>query len=546
MVVNDMDGIPAIAASPLLAAEASQEDLKGRSIRGGAATLLGQGAHLAIQIASTAVLARLLAPQAFGLVAMVTAVTSFAYLFKDLGLAAATIQKARITQGQVSTLFWVNAAMGVLTALLTAALAPLIAWFYGEPSLTWIAATLALSFALAGLTVQHQALLRRHMRFVALAAIDVLAMLGGATAAIAAAVLGAGYWSLVIMQVMTALCSLVAVWLTCRWTPGLPVRRAGVRDMLGFGANLTGFNMVNYVARNLDNILIGRVWGAVSLGFYAKAYGLLMLPLRQVNAPIAAVAVPTLSRLQDDPARYRRYYLKSITMISFVTMPAVMFLIVMSAEVIRVALGPQWSPAGQIFALLGIAALTQPVTTSTGWLYVSQGRGRDMFVWGVVASTITAFGIVLGLPWGASGVAACYTLSNVVMIPLLCWFVGRKGPVQARDIYRATAAPAGVSLCVLAGLLIVRPLITNLGPFLRLACGLTAAGAIMAVALPTLPAGRQAWGDLFEAVAGARKHKPVNGASTLPAGKREKVAHEEAWREPLMKDATEIQGAREG
>ena len=169
-------------ASSLFATEHLKTDLKRRSLRGGATTVLGQGMKFTIQLVSTAVLARLLTPEHFGLIGMVTAVTGFATLFKDLGLSAATIQRADISHQQISTLFWVNCGIGILVAAIVAALSPVVAWFYGDPRLAPITATLALSFVFGGLTVQHEALLRRQMRFGTLVCIEILAMSGGVTA----------------------------------------------------------------------------------------------------------------------------------------------------------------------------------------------------------------------------------------------------------------------------------------------------------------------------------------------------------------------------
>ncbi len=175
--------------------------------------------------------------------------------------------------------------------------------------------------------------------------------------------------------------------------------------MLAFGGNLTGFNVVNYFARNLDNILIGRYWGVEPLGLYSKAYSLLMLPLQQINAPISSVAIPALSRLQNDPEQYRKYYLKAISLITFVSLPGVMFMIVMSENIIRVVLGEQWIKASPIFSVLGISALIQVVLNTNGWLHVSIGRTDRMFRWGIFASFFIVVSFFIGLPYGAIGVA---------------------------------------------------------------------------------------------------------------------------------------------
>lgn len=252
-----------------------------------------------------------------------------------------------------------------------AAIAPAIAWFYGEPRLVWITVALPGGFILGGLTVQHQALLRRQMRFGALAGIDIAALASGIAAAIVSAWYGAGCWALVIMHLAMALVTALGVWIMCWWIPGRPVRGAGVRPMLAFGGHLKGFNVLNYFNRSLDKVLIGWRWGAPQLGLYAKAYQLLLLPIRQINAPLSSVAIPALSRLQVEPDRYRAYYLRAIKLIALVTMPLIVAMGVLSKELICLVLGGQWSDASGLFTILACAAFLQPVVNSLGWVLVS-------------------------------------------------------------------------------------------------------------------------------------------------------------------------------
>ncbi len=425
-------------------------DLKGRSVRGGAVTMVAQGARFFLQMGSTIVLARLLTPQDFGLVAMVTAVTGFVMMFKDMGLSMATVQRNEINHDQISTLFWINVGLSLAVMLVIAVLAPAIAWFYGEPRLVWVTLALASAFIFGGFTIQHQALLRRQMRFGTLALIGIIAMVVSIVAAIIAAWYGAGYWALVIMQLAGAIAGAIGVWAACGWRPGWPVRSSGVRTMLAFGGNLTGFNFMNYFARNLDNVLIGRFWGAGQLGLYSKAYGLLLLPLQQVTRPMAAVAIPALSRLQNDPQQYRRYYLKAISLIAFVTMPGVMFMIFMSDEIIGLVLGKQWMASSKIFAVLGVAALIQPIMGTTGWLFVSTGRTDRMLRLGVVSAVCVLTAFAIGLPFGAVGVAAAYAICNVIFFVPFYWYSCITTPVNTVDMFHAVwrSALAGLAAAV--------------------------------------------------------------------------------------------------
>jgi len=444
-------------------------------------------------IGSTIVLARLLTPQDYGLIGMVAIVISFVGLFQYMGLSTATIKWAELNHRQVSTLFWINMAVSAVLTLLVMICAPLVAWFYQEPRLIWITVGYAFSILLTGLVIQHEALLYRQMRFVTLAIIDISALLIGIASAIISALYGAGYWALVINQLAISLSRIVGMWYACRWRPGVPARGVGVRSMLSYGGNLTGYQFVNFFARNLDNALIGKVWGSYQLGLYAKAYQILLLPMEQINAPIASVALPALSRLADSPERYRGAYLKILEKIAMLTMPGVAFMIATSDWLVLLMLGPQWTESGRIFMLLGIAAIVQPITKTSLWLFTTQARTRDIFHWGLIGGGIAIIAIVAGLPWGAVGVATSYALTDLLIsTPILFYFAGREGPVRVGDFYRTVAPSACAALFVLGALFLVRPWLQPLQGIARLSIAFVIAAATSLLVFIALPAGRRA------------------------------------------------------
>jgi O-antigen/teichoic acid export membrane protein len=365
-------------------------NLKQRSVRGGAITIVAQASKFILKFGSTAILARLLTPEDYGLIGMATVVVGFVEYFKDLGLSTATIQRAEINHQQVSTLFWINLGVSFLVALIVALLAPAIAVFYHEPRLQPITLGLAINFIFGGLTVQHQALLRRQMQFTSLAKIEVVSMVVGVITAIMAAYYGLQYWALVLMLMGTAISNAIGVWIACGWRPGLPSLNSGVGSMLVYGGNLTGFGLVNYFSRNLDNVLIGRRWGSEQLGLYAQAYKLLLLPIQQINNPINAVALPTLSSLQTEPQKYSRYYYKAILLITTLGMPIVGFMFASADKVILLMLGQQWLGAVPLFQFLMPAAFVGTFNVAPGWVYQSLGRTDRQFRIGTVMAIITS------------------------------------------------------------------------------------------------------------------------------------------------------------
>jgi len=470
------------------------QDLAGRSARGGGAALAAQVAKFAISMGSTVILAHLLTPQDYGVIGMVAILINFVTMFQYLGLSTATIQWARLNHRQVSNLFWVNLCLSGVIALVTIAAAPLIARFYHEPRVVAVSVWYGVSILLEGFMIQHQALLYRQMRFVVIAAIEVTALVTGALSAVLAAWYGAGYWALVWNQLTMTLVSVVGIWVACGWRPGWPSRNTGVRSMLSYGSDITGYNVMTFVARNADNALIGRYWGARELGLYSKAYQILLLPIQQVLYPATSIAVPALSRLRDDPERYRSAYLKITEKIAMLTMPGIAFMIVTSDWLVLLLLGPQWKESARIFMLLGVAAFVQPTARTTLWLFSTQQRSRELLRWGVISGTIALASILGGLPWGAVGVAAAYGLTDFcVTTPLLFWFVCRKGPVRAEDIYRTLTPSVLASLAVLAVLSATRDWLSlNVSLVPRLAIALTATCIVALVIFAALPAGRRA------------------------------------------------------
>src|SRR6516164_3200800 len=244
------------------------QDLKGKTIRGGLARLCAQGASLLLRMGSLVVLARLLDPKDFGLVAMVTVFTGALGLFRDFGLSAAAVQRTVITEEQISALFWINILVGVLLGLVALSMAPVIAAFYHDPQLFWVTAVLATGFLFNAAGVQHSALLERQMRFTALAVISVVSLVVGTAIAIFGAKTGYGYWALVAMTVALPLSSTIGLWLTTRWVPGVPHKRVGIRSMMRFGGTITLNGLVVYVASNFEKVLLGRFWGVDAIGIY--------------------------------------------------------------------------------------------------------------------------------------------------------------------------------------------------------------------------------------------------------------------------------------
>lgn len=452
-----------------------QSGLRGRAVRGGAVTLAGQVLRIGLRLIGLAVLARLLVPEDFGLLYGVLAVTGFITVFREAGLSTATIQRDRINPGQISTLFWINVGLGAAVAAAVAALAPVLAWMYDDARAQGVTLALAGTALLAGFGVQHRALLRRQMRFGVTTSIDLVSVGVGLAAAIVAAWYGLGYWALVVEQYAAIAARLVMTMVACPWWPGLPRRGTGVRPMIRFGAELTGSAQLNYASRNADNFLIATFVGAGPLGLYGNAYRLLMLPLRSLNYPLSGVAVPTLSRLQDQPERFARYYFRAIGLLVFLGMPVVGFAFAEAPRLIELVLGPGWLEAADIFRALAPAAFVGTFGVASGWAFVALGRTDRQLRWNVVSTIVTVGAFVAGLPWGALGVAAAFSVVQVLERWPAMWYCYRGTFLRLSDLGRTLARPAVASVGATAGTMGLRALV---GPEWLIVLELSAAAGV--------------------------------------------------------------------
>jgi O-antigen/teichoic acid export membrane protein len=412
------------------------KNLGRRAFSGGLITTIAQGARFALFMALNIVLARMLAPPDFGLVAMALALTSILYMFREAGLSTATVQQQTITHAQVSNLFWINVVIGVCCAGVAVIAAPVMAWFYRDERIILVTVWLSLTLLAGGAAVQHLALLNRQMRFKALAVIDVGSMAASLLVGIAMAALGCGYWSLVGAQLAAAGSELLMAWIASRWRPQWVKRGVGTRSMLNFGASLTFAMLVRRITTNADSFLLGRYFGAHALGVYSRAMALVMRPLDQFLVPFDKVFLPVLSRLQDEPDRYRRYFLQIYSLIALASFPVAGLLLGLSRPIVLVLLGPRWIEAAPVLACLALVALYYPVAGASMWLLTTQRRNRDILASGIAISAITLVSFVAGLRFGAVGVALSFSAFGLlVRLPVQYFIVGRVGPVRAFDLW---------------------------------------------------------------------------------------------------------------
>ena len=409
-----------------------------------------------IGLASTSIMSRILTPDDYGLIGMAATLTALCQSVADMGLSWATIRHRELTRAQADNLFWINSAVGILLWVMVGLAGPALASFFGRPELAGLAVALGAAFALSGLAAQPAALLARLQRTRAIFVVEAASCTTGAVAAAVLAIRGWGYWSLVGQLLTTQLSRLVLVFAASGYRPGLPRAGAGTRGMVAFGGYLTGFALVTYVARNLDNILIGRFWGPAALGYYARAYFLMSLPLTLAANSLSGVMVPTLAALEDDRERLGRAYREAVRAVALIGLPIASLLLVAAPEVVLLLYGRRWGPVVPLLRWLSMAAMVQIVVASSGWLYIALGRGRALLRVGLALTAAQSAAIVAGIRWGPEGVAASYTLACLALAPATLWAAHRIAALRLSATFRSTwpalvATAAAMAAGVAAG-----------------------------------------------------------------------------------------------
>lgn len=390
--------------------------LKQKTITGVAWNGAANIARQALQILSLIVMARFLSPDDFGVYAILMIFVTFMNIFTSMGVSQVIIHLDNPDQRMLSSIFYLNMAVGIALFGLFYLLAWPIADFFDNQIIVHLLQIIGCSFIITALTVVQKSLLEKYLHFKRVVTLETIALTISSITGIVAAIAGLGIYSLLIATLLNASIFSIGIWLNSHWRPSPMFAFGDIRQIMSYSLNLTGFSIINYFARNADKFLIGKFWGSSALGVYSVAYKIMLYPLDNVSGVIIRVLFPAFSQVKHDNPRFKNSYLKTISLIALVTFPVMAGMLVVARPLVAVIFGEKWQGLSTLLMTLAPIGMVQSIVTTVGSIYTAKGTTALMFKIGAANAVVTVISFVIGLPFGVEGVAIAYAIANAIML----------------------------------------------------------------------------------------------------------------------------------
>ncbi|MFZ0455699.1 MAG: MOP flippase family protein [Ignavibacteriaceae bacterium] len=371
-----------------------------------------------VQYVTTIILANILSPNDFGLLAMALVVTGFIEIFKDLGTSSALIHLNEVNQELISSIFWVNILFGTTFTLLVFLSAHLISLFFNSNDIIPVLQVISILFFISSFSILPKAVLERNLQFNKLAKIEIISTVIGAAVGISMAFLDYGVWSLIFQILVNNFVLTVLILIVGKIKPNFRISFIALKSVSNYSLNLVGYNIFNYFVRNADYMLIGKYIGENQLGNYYLAYKIMLYPLQGITMVISRVLFPIYSRLKEDLKKFKEIYLKTTNTIALFTFPMMIGMIVLSNFFVSTFFSKSWDSdlLTELIIILAPVGLIQSIAATVGTIYMSTGKTNWMFGWGILSGIVTIIGFFVGLHWGVIGVAFSYLLVTLILL----------------------------------------------------------------------------------------------------------------------------------
>jgi PST family polysaccharide transporter len=390
--------------------------LKQKTLTGAKWVTLSRSIAQLLGVLSLVVYARLLTPDDFGLYAILMIFVGFLSMFTDMGTSSAIIHIKNPSHKLLSSVFYLNIIMGIAMFFTLLAITPLAAIFFERTEINSLLPFLAINFIIGSFNTVHSALYQKSMDFKRITLYEVVSTMLGLFFGIVLAYGGYGVYSLIAQSLASSLIMTILIWKTSDWRPLWHFSLQEIKQIWSYTANLTGFNFINYFARNADNVLIGKFLGSSSLGLYTLAYRIMLFPPMNISQVLIRILFPVFSQIQDQNDKFKKAYLRVIFFIALISFPLMIGLMATAEQLVNVLFGNKWVGLASLLVILAPVGLMQSIVTTTGSIYMAKGNTKLMFKIGTANSVLTVLSFFVGLPFGVQGVAISYTVANLLIV----------------------------------------------------------------------------------------------------------------------------------
>jgi PST family polysaccharide transporter len=404
------------------------------------------------------ILARLLLPADFGLAGLVTLYGAFVAQFTMLGLTLGIIQKKDINQRQLSTLYWINLGFNLFTALIVAGIAPLAAKYYKQPQMIPLILLYCVSFLISPFFQVHRRLLEKKIYFEKIAKIEVAASIGSGIVGIGMAFAGFGVYSIVWQSIALNLIYMISTMLNIKWKPDFIFSFQEVKELIFFSVKMKGARMVNFLERNIDFIILSKMFNASLFGFYSLAYRIMYFPVRRISYVFGEILFPAFSNIQDNIEKIREGYLRSIQMVAMAAMPLSVVLAIYTRPLIVLILGEKWLPISSLLFILSLAGLLQSIETVGDSIYPALNFPQTLFWIEIVRTVVTGIAVYIGGTMGLFEVAVAIFIARILLFSVTLFILNKLIHVKFREFAKLIYGPLISCLVMFAVLYFIKDL----------------------------------------------------------------------------------------
>ncbi len=416
-------------------------NLKEKAIKGVIWTAMEKWGSQFISFAVFLILARLLKPEIFGLVALANIFFAFMQVFLDQGFSKAIIQRQEIEREHLDTAFWTNISIAVLLLVISLSGAGFIANLFKQPALTPIIRCLSFNFVFAALNSVQSALLYRQLAFKTLTTRTLLATFCGGTIGVAMAFLGFGVWSLVGQQLTNGFVGVLVLWWSTDWKPKFKFCPKHFRELFSFGINVVGIQILDFFNRRSDDLLIGYYLGSVALGYYTVAYRWLLIMTQLLTSVTNQVAMPVFSKLQKEPELLKRAFYTTTQLTSLISFPIFTGMAVLAPEIVRSLFGAKWMPSVPVMQVLAFIGILHSLQYFNGSIIMAMGKPAWKLKLNCLHATANVIAFAIVVRWGILAVASAYVIRGYLLSPIELFIIRKLIPIQMSIYLRQYVAP---------------------------------------------------------------------------------------------------------